>query len=70
LARHGVTKAAISEALNNKTQDETQSMPEDEAKMLLAQFAVNLNRKAQQNKIDPLGICAADKRVTVFAAAP
>lgn len=54
LARHGVTKSTISEALNNKTQDETQIMPEDEAKMLLAQFAVNLNRKAQQNKIDPL----------------
>lgn len=54
LNSHGISKTMLTEALNNASQDPTQSMSVDDARMLLAQFATNLNRKAQQNKIDPL----------------
>lgn len=54
LNSHGITKNTITEILSNNNQQDAESMPEEDAKLLLAQFATNLNRKAQQNKIDPL----------------
>lgn len=54
LNSHGITKHTITEALSNKHQEDAHTMPAEDARLLLAQFAVNLNRKAQQNKIDPL----------------
>jgi ATP-dependent Clp protease ATP-binding subunit ClpA len=54
LNSHNITKHTITEALSNKNQEDAQNMPAEDARLLLGQFAINLNRKAQQNKIDPL----------------
>jgi ATP-dependent Clp protease ATP-binding subunit ClpA len=54
LNSHGITKSSMSDTLTRKGSQDDSTMSEDDAKLLLSQFAVNLNQKALQNKIDPL----------------
>lgn len=51
---HGINKANFMETITTNSQDQDQQITPDQAKIILAQFAINLNRRAQQNKIDPL----------------
>lgn len=54
LNSHGITKSTMSDALTRKSSQDDAHMSEDDAKLLLSQFATNLNHKALENKIDPL----------------
>jgi ATP-dependent Clp protease ATP-binding subunit ClpA len=52
LEQSGVTKEGVIQALQNEPQNAVIST--HDARMLLSQYAVNLNHRAQHNKIDPL----------------
>lgn len=52
LQQQGVTKDSIMQTLQSEPRTET--MDSHDARTLLAQYAVNLNQRAAQNKIDPL----------------
>ena len=54
LAKQGITKDSITDYLSRAVEDTEATMQQDDARLLLTQFAVNLNQKARQNKIDPL----------------
>ena len=54
LKKQKISKDAVLQALTHMSQAQNNSMAEDEAKTVLAQFAVNLNQRARQNRIDPL----------------
>ena len=54
LRQNQITKKTITDGINNTGVNASTDMPEDDARLVLAQFAVNLNRKAAQQKIDPL----------------
>ena len=53
LQKQGITKERITHALQTDVESDT-TMDMSDARILLAQYAVNLNLRAQQNKIDPL----------------
>lgn len=52
LEQSGVTKEGITQALQNEPQNTALSV--HDSRVLLSQYAVNLNHRAQHNKIDPL----------------
>lgn len=54
LAKQGISKDSITQFLSSEASVEDSAMTETDARMLLSQFAVNLNQRAQQNRIDPL----------------
>jgi ATP-dependent Clp protease ATP-binding subunit ClpA len=54
LLKHGVTKSKIYDLLSEKSSVVSPAMSEDDAKLILSQFATNLNSQARLNKIDPL----------------
>jgi ATP-dependent Clp protease ATP-binding subunit ClpA len=53
MQKQGISKDAIIQALSQEPSTDT-PMEQSEALMLLGQFAVNLNQRAEQRKIDPL----------------
>jgi ATP-dependent Clp protease ATP-binding subunit ClpA len=54
LQKAGVTKKKIQEYVSMKHSQEDVAVDQDQARMILSQYAVNLNNKAQTQKIDPL----------------
>lgn len=54
LLKAGVTKKKIQEYVSMKHSQEDGVVDQDQARMILSQYAVNLNKKAQSQKIDPL----------------
>lgn len=54
LLKHGVTKNKIYDHLSEKTNSEETSFSEEDARLILSQFATNLNNRAKLNRIDPL----------------
>lgn len=55
LQKHGVTKSAVTSYLTQATVDtDLPGMSEDDARMILIQFASNLNQRARQGLINPL----------------
>jgi ATP-dependent Clp protease ATP-binding subunit ClpA len=54
LQQEGVTKHTLQEYLTNQSVQEDGVMDADQAKMILSQFAINLNKKARSHKVDPL----------------
>jgi len=54
LAKQGITRETITEHLSRSATQQDHTISEDDARMMVAQFAVNLNLKAKQHKIDPL----------------
>lgn len=54
MAKQSLSKDVIVNYLSQAQQDSGADMNQEDARLLLAQFAVNLNQKANQNKIDPL----------------
>ncbi len=54
LHAHHVTKTKIQEHVQQQQQADLSHMDQEQAVALLSQYAINLNQKAQQNKIDPL----------------
>ena len=49
-----VTKSSLQDHLTLQSAQDDQAMEADQAKMILTQYAVNLNKKAKSQKIDPL----------------
>ncbi len=55
LNKHGLTKTAVTNYLTEQFSETSDAgLPEDEARMLLAQYATNLNQRARQGKIGTL----------------
>jgi ATP-dependent Clp protease ATP-binding subunit ClpA len=54
LQQEGVTKQTLQDQLTSSQSVDQQVVDRDQALMVLAQYAVNLNKKARAQKIDPL----------------
>jgi ATP-dependent Clp protease ATP-binding subunit ClpA len=54
MQQSGVTKHTLQEFIQNMHTQDPDQVDETEARMMLAQFAVNLNKRALNQKIDPL----------------
>ncbi len=54
LRRNNVSKENLAQAVNQMVSDDSNLMSPHDAQLILGQFAVNLNQRAKQNKIDPL----------------
>ena len=55
LQKHEISKSALTNYLTQQSTDtEEAGMSEDDAKIVLMQFAINLNQRAKQGKINPL----------------
>jgi len=54
LRRNNVGKENLAQAVNQMVSDDSSQMSPHDAQLILGQFAINLNQRAKQNKIDPL----------------
>ena len=54
LRKNQITKENLAQSVNQMANDDTSQMAAHDAQLILGQFAVNLNQRAKQNKIDPL----------------